>query len=90
MLVVFAVWALSGFGYPSAPVPITLNVVSKILAFVTLLTLFLLPRDQAATSEPRAGAASVPRLGTLPAAPPVPGTDAALSRCWGAGLRASY
>ena len=41
MLGVFAVWALSGFGYPSAPVPITLNVVSKILAFVTVLTLFL-------------------------------------------------
>jgi hypothetical protein len=41
MLGVFAVWALSGFGYPSAPLPITLNVVSKILAFVTLLTLFL-------------------------------------------------
>jgi hypothetical protein len=58
MLAVFAVWALFGFGYPSAPVPITLNVVSKILAFVTLLTLFLLPRDQAAASEPRPGAAS--------------------------------
>jgi hypothetical protein len=38
MLAVFAVWALTGFGYPSAPVPITLNVVSKILAFVTALT----------------------------------------------------
>ena len=40
MLVVFAVWALAGFGYPSAPVPLALNVVSKILAFVTALTLF--------------------------------------------------
>ena len=55
MLVVFAVWALTGFGYPSAPVPITLNVVSKILAFVTALTLFLPPRDPAATPEPQAG-----------------------------------
>ena len=33
MLGVFAVWALSGFGYPSAPVPLTLNIVSKLLAF---------------------------------------------------------
>ena len=41
MLGVFAVWALSGFGYPSAPAPITFNVVSKLLAFVTVLTLFL-------------------------------------------------
>jgi hypothetical protein len=41
MLGVFAVWALSGFGYPSAPLPIALNIVSKILAFVTVLTLFL-------------------------------------------------
>ena len=54
MLGVFAVWALSGFGYPSAPVPITLNVVSKILAFVTALTLFLPhrpPRQQPAESH---------------------------------------
>jgi hypothetical protein len=41
MLGVFAVWALSGFGYPSAPLPTALNMVSKILAFVTVLTLFL-------------------------------------------------
>jgi hypothetical protein len=41
MLAVFAVWALSGFGYPSAPLPTALNAVSKILAFVTVLTLFL-------------------------------------------------
>jgi len=41
MLGVFAVWALAGFGYPSAPLPFALNVASKILAFVTALTLFL-------------------------------------------------
>ena len=41
MLGVFAVWALSGFGYPSAPLPTALNMASKILAFVTVLTLFL-------------------------------------------------
>jgi len=40
MLLVFALWALAGFGYPSAPVPLAMNVVSKILAFVTALSLF--------------------------------------------------
>src|SRR5215469_2074196 len=41
ILAVFAVWGLSGFGYPSAPLPYALNVASKILAFVTTLSLFL-------------------------------------------------
>ena len=49
MLAVFAIWALAGFGYPSAPVPFTLNAVSKLLAFVTVLTLFLPQRVQAQT-----------------------------------------
>jgi hypothetical protein len=40
ILLVFAVWALDGFGYPSAPAPIALNMVSKVLAFATALTLF--------------------------------------------------
>jgi hypothetical protein len=57
MLAVFAVWALFGFGYPSAPVPIALNVVSKVLAFVTALTLFLPVRDQASVRVPEDGAA---------------------------------
>jgi hypothetical protein len=51
MLGVFAVWAVAGFGYPSAPVPITLNVVSKLLAFVTVLTLFF-PRDRPRPQAP--------------------------------------
>ncbi len=41
MIGVFAIWALFGFGYPQSALPITMNVVSKILAFVTALTLFL-------------------------------------------------
>jgi ABC-2 type transport system ATP-binding protein len=41
MIGVFGIWALSGFGYPQAPLPITLNIVSKLLAFITALTLFL-------------------------------------------------
>jgi hypothetical protein len=41
MLGVFAIWALAGFSYPSAPLPTALNMISKVLAFVTALTLFL-------------------------------------------------
>ena len=41
MLTIFAVWGLAGFGYPSEPLPYALNVVSKILAFVTVVSLFL-------------------------------------------------
>jgi ABC-2 type transport system ATP-binding protein len=41
MLAVFGIWALSGFGYPNAALPITMNVISKILAFITALTLFM-------------------------------------------------
>jgi hypothetical protein len=40
LLAVFAVWALSGFDYPSAPVPTALNIVSKLLAFATVFTLY--------------------------------------------------
>jgi hypothetical protein len=54
MLGVFAVWALSGFGYPSAPLPIALNIVSKLLAFVTALTLFL-PQRPTPEQTPRPG-----------------------------------
>ena len=55
MLGVFAVWALAGFGYPSAPLPLALNIASKILAFVTALTLFL-PQRPAPAQAPQPGA----------------------------------
>jgi len=63
MVGVFAVWALAGFGYPSAPLPIALNVASKILAFVAALTLFLPGRPAAgpATPSPDARGAARPR-----------------------------
>jgi hypothetical protein len=51
MLALLAVWALFGFAYPSAPGPITLNMLSKILALVTALTLFL-PRRPARRQAP--------------------------------------
>src|SRR5499427_4142081 len=41
MIGVFGIWALFGLGYPQSALPITLNIVSKILAFITALTLFL-------------------------------------------------
>jgi len=58
MLTVFAVWALTGFGYPSAPVPYALNVVSKLLAFTTVLTLFLSPRTDASGDPAARGRAA--------------------------------
>lgn len=41
MFLVFSIWALFGFSYPSSPVQFLLNVVSKVLCFVTAITLFL-------------------------------------------------
>jgi hypothetical protein len=52
MLGVWAAWALTGFGYPSAPLPIALNIASKILAFVTAFTLFL-PQQPAPGQAPQ-------------------------------------
>jgi hypothetical protein len=52
ILAVFAAWGLFGFGYPSAPLPYALNVLSKILAFVTALSLFLPQRAEASAPYP--------------------------------------
>lgn len=51
MLALFAGWALFGFSYPSAPGPIALNALSKILALVTALTLFVPQRARAETPQ---------------------------------------
>jgi hypothetical protein len=51
MLAVFAVWSLDGFAYPTAPAPFALNVVSKILAFLAALSMFLPERSQSGTTE---------------------------------------
>ena len=50
MLLVFAVWALFGFGYPAAPLPFALNAVSKVVAFIAALSLLLPHRGQAGGS----------------------------------------
>jgi hypothetical protein len=41
MFAVFAVWAAFGFAFPSEPLPLALNVISKILCFVAAITLFV-------------------------------------------------
>jgi hypothetical protein len=66
MLALFAVWGLFGFGYPSAPGPFTLNVLSKVLALVTALTLFLPERARSGAAEPAgAAAASTAWIGVM-------------------------
>jgi len=40
MLAVFALWAAFGFAFPSEPLPLALNVVSKLLCFVAAIMLF--------------------------------------------------
>ena len=54
MLLIFAVWACFGLGYPSAPLPFAFNAASKVVAFVVALSLFLPQRGQASTPEPTA------------------------------------
>src|SRR6516225_2995180 len=45
MFVVFAVWAAFGFAFPAEPLPLALNVVSKILCFVAATMLFVWRTD---------------------------------------------
>ncbi|MDQ2715697.1 MAG: hypothetical protein M3Z08_12380 [Chloroflexota bacterium] len=47
MFLIFAVWAVFGFAYPAAPLPVALNVISKMLAFATAISLFLPPEKSA-------------------------------------------
>ncbi len=41
MFAVFTVWAGIGFAFPNAPLPLALNIVSKILCFVCAIMLFV-------------------------------------------------
>jgi hypothetical protein len=41
MFAVFAVWAAFGFAFPAEPLPLVLNVISKILCFVAAIMLFV-------------------------------------------------
>ena len=42
---VFAVWAAFGFAFPSEPLPLALNIISKILCFVAAIMLFVWRED---------------------------------------------
>jgi hypothetical protein len=50
VFLVFSIWALFGFSYPSSPIPFTLNAASKVLCFITAITLFL-PRTRSTAKE---------------------------------------
>jgi hypothetical protein len=45
MFAVFAVWAAFGFAFPAEPLPLALNVISKILCFVAATMLFVWRED---------------------------------------------
>jgi hypothetical protein len=51
MFAIFAVWASFGFAYPGAPLPKTLNVISKMLCFVTAVLLFVPQPIEAVTRK---------------------------------------
>lgn len=52
MFLVFAVWAAIGFAFPAEPLPLALNVISKILSFLAAVMLFVWREDgEAAGAE---------------------------------------
>jgi hypothetical protein len=46
MFAVFAIWAELGFAFPSEPLPLVLNIISKILCFVAAIMLFVWKPDE--------------------------------------------
>ena len=57
MFFIFAVWAVFGFAYPSAPLPYACNVLGKCIAFAIGVSLFL-PREKVAPQEKVANTSS--------------------------------
>jgi hypothetical protein len=53
MFALFAIWAAFGFAFPAEPLPLALNVISKILCFVAAIMLFVW-RTDGEVSEARA------------------------------------
>jgi len=47
MFAIFAVWAVFGFAFPSEPLPLVLNIISKVLCFVAAIMLFVWRPDEA-------------------------------------------
>ena len=54
MLGVFVVWAVFGFAFPAEPVPLALNIISKILCFVAAIMLFVWRADGEGQRNPEA------------------------------------
>jgi hypothetical protein len=63
MFLVFAVWAVFGFTYPLAPLPIALNMISKVLAFAAAVSLFL-PSEKVSAQDGASSAAPVAVTGS--------------------------
>jgi hypothetical protein len=57
MFAVFAVWAVFGFAFPAEPLPLALNVISKILCFVAAIMLFVWKPDEEVVGDAVAKAA---------------------------------
>jgi hypothetical protein len=70
MFLVFAVWAVFGFAYPLTALPITLNVISKALAFAAAVSLFLPQRERTPTAEQPRVAETSERHGSRSDMPP--------------------
>ncbi|MFI5421140.1 MAG: hypothetical protein ACHQ1H_09270 [Nitrososphaerales archaeon] len=51
MILVFAVWALDGYSYPSNPTSFTLNAISKVLGFASVAALFAAGRRKISTTN---------------------------------------
>jgi hypothetical protein len=52
MFLVFGIWALEGFSYPSSPLPIALNAAGKILSFIVAISLFIPEKGAGLPSPP--------------------------------------
>lgn len=51
MFLVFTIWAFFGFAYPYDPLPTALNMISKVIAFATAISLFLPEKAKGATTQ---------------------------------------
>jgi hypothetical protein len=51
MFAVFAIWAVFGFAFPAEPLPLVLNIISKVLCFVAAVMLFVWRPDEEASAR---------------------------------------
>jgi len=51
MFAVFAIWAVFGFAFPAEPLPLVLNIISKLLCFVAAIMLFVWKSDEEVTAR---------------------------------------